>query len=64
MEEKKPFEIKLWMLISMAVAALLLVFNFDPIGGGLEKAFGQGADKWAINIILVALVVYSFIKKK
>jgi len=64
MEEKKPFQFKPWMLVALAVAVLLLVFNFDPVGDTLEKAFGQGADKWAINIVLVALIVYTFIKKK
>jgi hypothetical protein len=38
--------------------------NFDPVVDTLEKAFGQGVDKWAINIVLVALAVYTFIKKK
>jgi len=55
---------KPWMLVALAVAALLLIFNFDPVGDTLEKAFGQGAHKWAINIVLVALIVYTFIKKK
>jgi len=64
MEEKKLFVFKPWMLVAFAVAVLLLVFNFDPIGDTLEKIFGQGADKWTINIVLVALIVYTFAKKK
>jgi len=64
MQENKPFVFKPWMLISFAVAVLLLVFNFDPIGDTLKNIFGQGADKWAINIVLIALIVYTFIKKK
>lgn len=64
MEKEKPFQFKPWMLVVLVVAVLLLVFNFDPVGDILEKTFGQGADRWAINIVLVALIVYTFIKKK
>jgi len=63
-EEQKPFEFKPWMWVALLVAILLVVFNFDPVGNGLEKIFGKGADRWAINIVLIALIAYTFIKKK
>ncbi|HOR57691.1 MAG TPA: hypothetical protein PLV82_03400 [bacterium] len=65
MNEQKPFEFKPWMWISLIVAALFLVFNFDPVGDGLEKIFGKGADKWAINITLIGMIIYfTFFGKK
>ena len=67
MEEQKPFEFKRfksWMLVTFLVALLLVGFNFDPVGDGLEKIFGRGADKWAINIVITALIIYTFVKKK
>jgi ABC-type dipeptide/oligopeptide/nickel transport system permease subunit len=63
-EERKPFELKPWMWVALLVALLLVVFNFDPIGDGLEKIFGQGTDRWAINIVLIAIIIYAFVKKK
>ena len=59
MEENKPFQFKPWMLVTLAVAVLLLVSNFDPVGDTLEKALGQGADKFIINLIAVGAVVYA-----
>ena len=64
MAEQKPFEFKSWMLIAALVAILCIVFNFDPVGQGLVNAFGKGADRWAINIILVSIIIYAFAKKK
>ena len=64
MTEQKPFQTKPWMWICLLVTVLLLVFNFDPVGDGLEKLFGKDADKWATNILLVSLIVYTFVKKK
>jgi len=64
MEKQESFEFKPWMWIALLVAFLLIVFNFDPVGDVLEKVFGQGADKWATNILLIILVIYVFIKKK
>lgn len=65
MDQKKPFEIKLWMVALFAVGVLCLLFNFDPIGNGLDQVFGKGADKWAINIIIVGLIIYlTFFGKK
>ena len=52
------------MLVALLVAILLVVFNFDPVGNGLEKIFGKGADRWAICIVPIALIAYTFIKKK
>jgi hypothetical protein len=52
------------MWIAILVALLLVVFNFDPIGDGLEKIFGKGADRWTINIALIALIIYTFVKRK
>jgi ABC-type dipeptide/oligopeptide/nickel transport system permease subunit len=63
-KEQKPFEFKPWMLVAPTIALLLIVFNFDPVGDGLEKMFGHGADKWTINIVLIALIIYTFVKKK
>jgi hypothetical protein len=63
-EEQKPFEFKPWMLVALLVASLLILLNFDPIGDRLEKILGQGADRWTINVILIALIIYTFIKKK
>ena len=62
--EQKPFEFKPWMWVALLVALLLVVFNLDPFGNGLERIFGQGVDRWAINIMLVALIVYTLAKKK
>ena len=64
MEGQKPFEFKPWMWVVLPVALLLVVFNFDPVGDGLKRIFGHGADRWAINIVLIALIVYAFVKKK
>ena len=63
----EPFKMKLWMWVLLLIAALLLAFNFDPVGKMLNNAFGNGADKWAVNIMIIALIIYSFIagaKKK
>ena len=63
----KSFKMTWWMWVCVSIAILVLVFNFNPVGDVLEKAFGKGADKWAINIILVALIIYSYfvgVKKK
>jgi len=62
---KKPFEFKPWMLVTLIIACLLLlVFNFDPVGDSWRKIFGPGTEKWAVNIVLVPLIIYTFIKKK
>lgn len=65
-EERKSFEFKPRMLVALlAVTALFLVAsNFDPVGNWLEKIFGKGAGRWTTNIVLMALIVYVFIKKK
>lgn len=60
--EKVTF--KPWVWVVVLVGLLLIVFNVDPIGDGLKKVFGQGADRWAINIMLIALIIYAFVKKK
>ncbi|MFH1566253.1 MAG: hypothetical protein ABIB98_03605 [bacterium] len=64
MKEQKPFEFKPWMWVVLLVAILLVVFNFDPVGNGLVKIFGKGAYRWATNIVLIALIAYTFIKKR
>jgi len=64
MEEQRSLRFKPWMWVALLVVFLLIVFNFDPVGDGLEKIFGKGADRWAINITLIALIIYTFIKKK
>ena len=56
----EPFKVKAWMWACLIIAALLLVFNFDPVGDVLENAFGKGADKWAINIVVIAFIIYTF----
>jgi len=56
----EPFKMTWWMWVCLSIAILLLVFNFDPVGDMLENAFGKGADKWAINIIVIALIIYTF----
>ncbi len=54
-----------WMLLAFIfLAVFLVVFNFDPVGDGLQKIFGKGADGRAINIILTALIIYSLVRKK
>lgn len=64
MEERKPLEFKPWMWIALLVALLLVVFDFDPVGDGLEKIFGKGASKYALSIILSVFIIYTFVKKK
>ena len=64
---EESFKMKPWMWVLLLIAALLLIFNFDPVGQMLNNAFGNGADKWAINIVVIALIIYSFVvgtKKK
>ncbi len=64
MDEKKLSKLW-WVWLLLAVGILLTIFNFDPIGDGLEKVFGKGADKWAINIILIGMIIYvTFFSKK
>lgn len=64
MKEEKPFQTRLWMWICLLATVLLLVFNFDPVGDGLEKLFGKDVDRWATNILLISLIIYAFAKKK
>lgn len=54
----KPFKMKVWIWVSLVTAILLLFFNFDPVGNMLNNAFGKEADKWAINIVVVAFIIY------
>ncbi|MBI1866515.1 MAG: hypothetical protein HYS02_01980 [Candidatus Staskawiczbacteria bacterium] len=66
MNEEK-FEMKPWMWILTIIAVLLLFFNIDPVGDILNNAFGKGADRWAINIVTIGLIIYILglvIKKK
>lgn len=51
-------------VITYVVAVLLVMLNADPVGDAIEKAFGKGADRWAINIIFVTLLIYVFSKRK
>ena len=55
---------KSWLITVLIIAVVLTVFNIDPVGDALVKQFGEGADKWAINIFLVAVIAYLFLKKK
>lgn len=61
-----PFVLKPWMLILMAVAVLLVLFNVDPVGDWLEKTCGEGADRLGITLVSIGLIVYGvfFAKKK
>lgn len=61
MIEQNKTVIKPWMLT--VVAILLTIFNFGPAVDALENIFGVGVDKCAIEIILLTLIVYAFVKK-
>ncbi len=64
MDEKK-LPTLWWVWLLLAIGLLFTIFNFDPIGDGLERAFGKGADKWAINLIIIGMIIYvSFFSKK
>jgi hypothetical protein len=58
------FRIKPWVLVLCLIALSLVVFNYDPIGDVLNKTFGKGADKWAVNIVIVALIIGTFFRRK
>mgnify|MGYP001559239112 CR=1 FL=1 len=54
----KPFKMTSWMWICVGVAAALLLFNVDPVGDMLNKAFGPQTKKWTVNIIITGLLLY------
>lgn len=65
MEEKKPVRLGPWAMVALAVAILIVALNSDPVGDTLVRVFGQDADRLAINItIVIVLMVYLFISKK
>mgnify|MGYP001591864769 CR=1 FL=1 len=61
---EESFKMKPWMWVLLLIAALLLVFNFDPVGKALNNAFGNGADKLAISIVVIALIIYFLVVTK
>lgn len=65
MEEKKPVRLEPWAMVALAVAILIVALNSDPVGDTLVRVFGQDADRWAINItIVLILIAYLFVSKK
>jgi hypothetical protein len=64
MTQERRFHFAPWMWFFLVLAFLLAVFNVDPVGDFLEKSFGKGADRWAINIIILVLILLTFRKKK
>ena len=58
---EKSFKMRPWIRILILIAALLLVFDFDPVGRVLNSFFGNGTDEWAIKVLVATLIIYSFI---
>ncbi len=58
------FEVKPWMWVLLIAVFLLAVTNLDPVGNAIERAFGEGADRWAINFIILAALVIAFLRGK
>ncbi len=55
----------MWVLLFVGMTLLLL--NYDPVGDLLNRQFGPNAERWTTNIILIAVVLFTFLhlqKKK
>jgi len=55
---QRTFRIRSLALLCLLIAALLLLFGFDLAGTVVEKFFGKGVGKEAIELIAVASFVY------
>jgi hypothetical protein len=61
----KKFLMEWWgVLVPLVALIVILGFNYDPVGDFVERRYGASGGTWAINIILVAAIVYAFLRDK
>lgn len=54
--------VRKFRIFALAVLlCVLFLFNLDPVGDAAVQWFGRGADVWAMNIVLIAAIVYAIL---
>ena len=58
--------LKEWWSVLVPLVALIVIlsFDYDPLGDFMERSYGASGGTWAINIILVAAIVYAFFRER
>ena len=56
-EREHRFRPVVWSMVMVLVVV-------RPVRGWLEKLFGDGAQLWALIVVLVTMVIYAFIKRR
>ena len=61
----KKFLKEWWgVLVPLVALIVILGFNYDPLGDFMERRYGASGGTWAINVILVAAIVYSLFRDR
>ena len=66
MNRQMPFTFQSGMWGLLFAGMILLLLN-DPVGDLLNRQFGPNTERWTTNIILIAVVLFTFLhlqKKK